>query len=127
MNLRNFISVLPVVAILVAACADQENPSGTNPGNDGEKPGDPDPKSPDDDSTDPSKGGTKGFCKVSTPGDAGKVIKATLLLPETVVEGGELFIDKTGMIACAAKSCSSTRGTRARRRSTAPTRSSRPD
>lgn len=110
MNLRNFLSALPVVAILVAACADQESPSGTNPGDDGEKPGDQEPNPDDGDPTDPSNGGKRGFCKVSTPGDAGKVIKATLLLPETVLEGGELFIDKTGMIACAAKSCSSTAG-----------------
>ncbi|MBN9164303.1 MAG: amidohydrolase family protein [Myxococcales bacterium] len=111
MSLRNFLTALPVVAILVAACADQENPSGTNPGDDGEKPGDQEPNPNDDgDPTDPSNGGKRGFCKVSTPGDAGKVIKATLLLPESVVEGGEVFIDKTGVIACAAKSCSSTAG-----------------
>jgi len=113
MSLRNFLTALPVVAILVAACADQENPSGTNPGDDGEKPGDQEPNPNDDgDPTDPSNGGKRGFCKVSTPGDAGKVIKATLLLPESVVEGGEVFIDKTGVIACAAK--------------TAPMRSSHP-
>ena len=113
MNLRHFLSLAPVVALLIAACADQTNPDGANPGGgnatdpEGTGTGEdsPDPDRPND----PGKVTNKQLCTVTKPGDAAKVIKATLLLPEEAVDG-ELLIDKNGMIACAAKSCSSAAG-----------------
>lgn len=118
MSLRNFLSVVPVLAVLIAACADQEDPSGTDPGGGTDTSRDPTMPGEDDDgeTPDPGKPGapggivTKDLCKVTKAGDGGKVIKGTLLLPETVVENGELFLDKTGMIACAAKTCSGAAG-----------------
>ncbi len=114
MNLRNFLSVVPVIALVIGACADQQNPSGSTVPNDpagsedDRDPNDPDGTDPDD-PTDPDKLVKKDLCKVSKPGDAGKVIKATLLLPESAIDG-ELFIDDKGVIACAGKSCSSAPG-----------------
>jgi len=48
-------------------------------------------------------------CTITSAGDAGKVITATLLLPDAPA-AGELFISSTGVIACAAASCASTAG-----------------
>jgi hypothetical protein len=116
MNVRHFLLTAPVVAAIIVACADQQNPSGTNvgpgdgtdPTGDKDDPSNPDPET-DGGPTDPGPVVNKDLCKVGKAGDAGKVIKGTLLLPETTLEG-ELFIDSTGTIACAAKSCSSTTG-----------------
>ena len=52
---------------------------------------------------------TKHLCKVAATGDGSKVISGTLLLPEGPA-AGELFIDRSGVIACAGASCSSTAG-----------------
>ena len=48
-------------------------------------------------------------CAVTSRGDGGKVVKATLLLPDAPTEG-ELFIGKDGVIACAAASCADANG-----------------
>lgn len=48
-------------------------------------------------------------CTVAQTGTSGVVIQGTLLLP-TAPLAGELFIDGTGKIACAAASCSGTTG-----------------
>jgi imidazolonepropionase-like amidohydrolase len=108
MNLRPLLIIaLPVVALLkITGCADQTNPTG--------------PNLPTDPSKEPGPGNREGgvgpdgllaksLCNVTKAGDAGKVIKATLLLPDAPTDG-ELFIDDKGTIACAAKDCSSTSG-----------------
>lgn len=113
MNLRHFLSSVPVVALLIAACADQGDPIGTGLPTDPEqeKPVGQDPNNPNDPNKPDAPGDlvNKALCKVAKPGDGGKVIKATLLLPDTTMDG-ELFIDQAGMIACAGKSCSSAAG-----------------
>jgi hypothetical protein len=48
-------------------------------------------------------------CTVAQKGTAGVVIQGTLLLPSAPL-AGELFVDGTGKIACAAASCASTAG-----------------
>jgi hypothetical protein len=48
-------------------------------------------------------------CTVVSRGTSGLAIKATLLLPAGPLDG-EVFVDGTGTIACAAASCSSTTG-----------------
>ncbi len=117
MNLRPFLAVIPVLALLkVSACADQSNPEGTTlPPGDENPPGSSSGNaSSSGDPVDPGKDGgpkptnvvSKQLCKVTKAGDAGKVFKATLLLPETTVDNGELFIDKDGVIVCAGASCS---------------------
>ncbi|MDF2691968.1 MAG: repeat domain protein [Labilithrix sp.] len=114
MSLRHFLTVAPVLALLIAACADPQDPSGTNPGG-SEDPTDPEGNGTGEDPADsnqpndPGKLTNKQLCTVTKAGDAAKAVKATLLLPEEAVDG-ELFIDKTGMIVCAAKSCSSAAG-----------------
>ena len=50
-----------------------------------------------------------GGCTVAQTGTAGVVIQGTLLLPSAPLVG-EVFIDGTGKIACAAASCASTAG-----------------
>jgi hypothetical protein len=102
MNLRSLLTAVPVVALLkLAACTDQSNPTGVH------LPNEPDPG---EDGPGTTAGlVTKTLCMVAKPGDAGKVIKGTLLLPESPVEG-ELFIDKGGIIACAGKTCKGTDG-----------------
>jgi hypothetical protein len=101
MYLRRLLAALPVAAIVLAACADQVNPTGVH------LPDEPDPG--DDGSGKVAGAVTKTLCTVQKPGDAGKVIKGTLLLPDKPTEG-ELFIDKNGVIACAAASCKGTEG-----------------
>ncbi len=106
MNLRALFAVVPVLAILkLAACSDQENPAGANPP--------PDDPSGEDGGTEGDGGPPpqKASCQI-TPGanaDAGRVLKGTLLLPESAIEG-ELYLDSRGMIVCADKSCSSSPG-----------------
>jgi cytosine/adenosine deaminase-related metal-dependent hydrolase len=98
MNLRQLLPLLPVVALLkVTGCADLAS-------------GDGDPHAGVDGLLGEGAGSiTKQLCKVTKAGDAAKVIKATLLVPERPIDG-ELFIDKGGIIACAAEDCSSTAG-----------------
>ena len=107
MNLRRSLSVVPVLfLVMAAACADQENPDGAGTGKG-------DPTDPTPLPVDPSQPGQPGvaktLCTMESGGDGGKVIKGTLLLPDTVLEG-ELFIGKDGKIACVDKSCSSAEG-----------------
>jgi cytosine/adenosine deaminase-related metal-dependent hydrolase len=113
MNLRSLFSIVPVIGILIAACSDQTNPSPPRVPDDPTGDGDDGSGGSGDDtpgeSDDPDKLVYKDLCKVAKPGDGGKVIKATLLLPEMALDG-ELFIDKNGIIACAAKTCSGTPG-----------------
>ncbi|HVJ94032.1 MAG TPA: hypothetical protein VM580_29785, partial [Labilithrix sp.] len=114
MNLRCLVASVPVIALLFAACADQENPAGPTTSSGGTEPtqpgGEPDGGTPDADTPDPPVNeSNKQLCVVTKPGDYGKVFTGTLLLPESVVEG-ELFIDKTGAIVCADKNCSSAAG-----------------
>ena len=51
----------------------------------------------------------KSECSVTKTGTVGKLFKAILLLLETVEANGELLIDDSGTIVCAAASCASTR------------------
>jgi cytosine/adenosine deaminase-related metal-dependent hydrolase len=115
MNLRSLLLLVPVLALLkVTACSDQTNPTGQSPGG-GEEPGPGDGQNPDQpgevDPNNPVNPNlvSKQLCKVTKPGDEGKLFKATLLLPEMALDG-ELFIDKNGVIQCAAKDCSSEAG-----------------
>ncbi len=119
---------LPVLAFLkLAACG------GTSGDPIGAAPGGPDAGTPDGTSTIPDSsagpdGGTPDAnksdaatdtgtdapivpsqCKV-TKGTAGITYKGTLLLPDSVVEAGELMVSAAGIIACAAKDCSATAG-----------------
>src|SRR5262245_44824037 len=52
---------------------------------------------------------TKSLCVVTNQGDETKVFKGTLLLPDKPVEG-EVVIDKSGVIACAAERCAKAPG-----------------
>jgi cytosine/adenosine deaminase-related metal-dependent hydrolase len=106
MNLKHVLSLVPVVALVIAACADQENPSAPR------VPGDGNPNGSDGGAngsgpTGPT--GPRGECSLTKPGSAGKLIKATLLLPENTVDG-ELLINASGVIACAAASCANAPG-----------------
>lgn len=109
MYLPRALAILPLLALFkITACSDPV--SATNPSLPGDGEGAPAPPGEDHaDGTDPSKPITKTLCKVTKSGDFGKVIKATLLLPEAALDG-ELFIDGRGVIACADKDCSGTPG-----------------
>jgi cytosine/adenosine deaminase-related metal-dependent hydrolase len=106
MLLRNILIAAPFAVFLVAACGggDDQNgfPTSDKPVQGSGGPGDPG-----------KPGGgpavTKDLCKIEEAGDGGKVIKATLLLPESPALG-ELFIDAKGTIVCADKDCSKTSG-----------------
>lgn len=108
-NLRRLLAVVPVLALLkVTGCADQDNLAGPSLPGDRPDAGDTDASNPEG-GVGPGGVITKTLCKVTKPGDAGKVIKATLLLPEAPAVG-ELFIDNKGFIACADKDCSAAAG-----------------
>jgi len=107
MNLRRLALVVPVLALFkLAACSDQDNPSGTNlPGDDGGTEGGNEGGNPDGSVI------TTSQCQQTKPAannSTGRVIKGTVLLPESSVEG-EVFYDK-GRIVCADKNCSNALG-----------------
>lgn len=99
MRLRSLFAAVPALLVLkLVGCADQDNPTGVDPLGDAggdEKTG-----------IEPTRGG----CEVTKAGNSGRVLKGTLLLPETVIDDGELFIDRNGIIQCADKSCANAQG-----------------
>ena len=100
MYLRRILWAVPVLSFvgIAAACSDQVS--------------DTFPEVPEDETPleDGGASGPRGSCKVTKPGDGGKVITGgTLLLPEGPAPG-ELFVDANGVIQCAAESCATTAG-----------------
>ncbi len=51
-----------------------------------------------------------GTCEVSGGGNAGTVLRGTVLAPEQTYRGGEVFVDAAGLIACVDCDCSGTPG-----------------
>lgn len=99
------------VGLTLAACGDSSNGAEEVADDDASKDSG---KADDDDSDGATKDGgsvyTKSQCQVTKTGTAGKLFKATLLLPETVEADGELLIDDKGYIVCASKDCSKADG-----------------
>lgn len=104
MHLRNLFAFVPVALVLkLVACADQDNPPGVDPRDEAGTNEDVEAGVPAE----------RGSCAVTKPPSSpasGRVLKGTLLLPEKIVDDGELFIDGKGVIQCADTSCSSTAG-----------------
>ena len=89
---------------LVAACGSSSN--GASPGGgDGGTPAD----AGHGDASDGGSGNPDPGCTVTATGTSGIALKATLLVPGGPMDG-EVFVDGTGKIACAAASCSSAAG-----------------
>lgn len=102
MKLRPLFALLPLLAILkLTACSDNKDPAGAD---------DPDAGGPDAASSDGGPGddggpvGPRGNCAVTKAGTAGVLIEGRLLLPTEPIDG-ELLIDGSGTILCAAQSC----------------------
>jgi cytosine/adenosine deaminase-related metal-dependent hydrolase len=113
MKIARALFALPVLLAvrLIPGCSDQENPPSGSPRDGG--PGDEGfidkDASNNPDGTGPQ--GPRGSCAVAKAGTSGAVVyQSTFLAPDTVVRDGEVMIDAGGLIACAAKSCSSTKG-----------------
>lgn len=114
MRFTGLLAALPLATLVVlAACSDNESPSGpgSSSGND------PDP---DGGPVDPKEGGggdggdlaNTSVCSVTKQAgnkDAGRVLKGTILLPEKAIVG-EVFVDRFGKIVCAAANCSNEPG-----------------
>jgi cytosine/adenosine deaminase-related metal-dependent hydrolase len=100
---------LPALAsvVLVAACGGTAAHTGSDAGRDGEGGPMPAPDAATDAGPDAPPGGP--LCTVAAKGTSGVVLTGRLLLP-TGATTGELFIGASGIIACAAASCSSTQG-----------------
>jgi hypothetical protein len=129
--MRNFLAlglVLGAGAFLFH-CSDQENPKGVvippddifDAGGDGyvapakpeqpHKNNNPQPKITECKGT-PVESSGSAVCAVTSPGaaDGTKVIRGNVLGPEEVLHGGEVLIDATGLIVCAACDCSAATG-----------------
>ncbi|HSO32421.1 MAG TPA: thrombospondin type 3 repeat-containing protein [Labilithrix sp.] len=107
MKLRPLLALVPVLAILkLTACSDNgDSPTGTDPVPDGG--GTDGPVLPGDDGGDGGPVGPKGSCTVTKAGTAGMLLVGRVLLPDAPIDG-EVLVDGTGTIQCAAKSCTAT-------------------
>lgn len=128
MRFRSLVSSLLVglvstVALVPLACSDQENPSSTTSVGDGGDPDAPDTSGPPPQPAQPHTSvnpqpkvtecqrpalspAASGTCKVTKAGTAGKVLQGTVLAPDEVLHRGEILIDDSGVIVCAACDCS---------------------
>ncbi len=106
MKLRPLFAVLPVLVLLkLTACADNDDPNRDIAVDDGG--GADGPVGADGGADGDIVPGKRGSCAISKEGTAGVLIGGRLLLPDGPIDG-EVFIDATGNIQCAAKSCAAT-------------------
>ncbi|MDB4940530.1 MAG: repeat domain protein [Labilithrix sp.] len=107
-KLRPLLALVPFIALVkLTGCSDNgDAPGGTTPTADG---GDGSVTPGDGGGGDEDGGplGARGSCTVTKAGTAGTLLKGRLLLPDAPTDG-ELLIDETGNIACAAKDCKTT-------------------
>ena len=110
MKLRPLLALVPVLVLLkLTACSD----NGDGPGGGGIDPigegGTTDGPRPGEDGGGDGGPivGPKGSCTITKAGTAGTLLTGRVLLPDAPVDG-EVLIDGTGTIQCAAKSCKAT-------------------
>ncbi len=101
--------VLPLLAAFeLAACADSTSDAGTTTA---PSPNDPNGNVPPGPGEENPDGPSGPLCKVEKKGTSGATVyEATLLLPETILDKGELLVDPSGLIACVDKSCATAPG-----------------
>jgi len=104
MKHRALLVLVPLLATLkLTACADQADPATedtpTDPGKEGGV--GTNEGGPGDDGSTP---GPRGSCEVTKAGTAGVLLKGRLLLADAPIDG-EVLVDGTGLIQCAAASC----------------------
>ena len=107
MKLRPLFAVVPAVILLKLTACSSDN--GNNPSDPiiEAGPGSDAPITTGDGGDGGPPLGPRGSCTVTKAGTAGTLLKGRLLLPEAPADG-ELLIDGTGNIACAAASCAAT-------------------
>jgi cytosine/adenosine deaminase-related metal-dependent hydrolase len=112
--IRRAVGVLCAVGVVwTAACGDKPGSSVNDPVPTTNPPESvtPDPQAQQDGGSPDGSTGEKGQCQVTKQGTSGaKVLRGTVLAPETVIDKGEVLIDDSGIIRCVGADCSKSAG-----------------